>query len=134
MSSPEFSSPGSQPYREPPESNADASPRPADPPTSELLEQVLQETLSESAEPSFDPQQQLATLQSLARQYQGQPWEMEPVGRAVVHAILELRLSNQVVPQWDEMVTQVTQTLFDDPQAQERLRQFWARLCASVLS
>ena len=68
----------------------------------------------------------------VARRLQGHPFSLDPVVVQVVGALLEHHFRTwKISPvDWSRVSRQIATTLFDDPIAHERLKDFWTRLLA----
>lgn len=100
----------------------------------ELLDQILQTTLS-LGRGGNDPltPEELRTLTVVAKRRGGEPLSVE-TAMELVQAVLRLRFRALADSrdQWERMTRQIAETIFDDPQANERLRTLWALLCEAA--
>jgi hypothetical protein len=96
-----------------------------------FLDQVLNRAFQGGERPSAEVESAtLDELRRIAKTYQGHPLTVEPVAVELVHAVLARRAIRGEKPEsWQKMLTQVAESLFDDPASKERLEAFWARLC-----
>ena len=123
----------------------DQEPRPADdrppqgPPDSilekpdSILEKVVRETITQPP-PSATADWQ--AMQLVARRHAGEPLTPEPVGGELVEEILRRRLPLDDFPPeaLREMVSTVTDSLFEHPDIVARMENLWSKLCESVKS
>lgn len=95
-----------------------------------LLEQVLQATLAMG--PGDEPlrPEELRTLAAVAKRRQAEPLTIETVTE-LVQAVLRWRFRalSSSREQWERMTRQIAETIWDDPQAQPRMRQLFQLLC-----
>jgi hypothetical protein len=95
-----------------------------------VMEQVLEETLlSTESDRPLDADE----LQALARvglRHTGQPLSLEPVAVELVESILRHRFGERIEksPAWTEMPRAIAATLWDSPDAHQRLDRLWGRL------
>lgn len=98
-----------------------------------VLESVLRETLETSVgdsseEPLTDGE--MEALKDVARRYPGQLFSLEPVAIDLVEAMLhqQFPVRPESAEKWRAIATQVAQTLCEDRNSYERLRNLWKRL------
>jgi hypothetical protein len=92
-----------------------------------LLEQILRRTLS--AEQYAADAIELACVQALrevGRRRRGEPLSLEPVTVELVTAALQTFFDGMT--HWQTTVAAVSQTIFDDPVAHDRLSALWDQL------
>lgn len=96
----------------------------------QLLEEVLQATLQLSSADEPVRSEDLRKLAAAARRRCGEPFSVDTVTE-LVETVLRLRFRRVVESSalWDRMTRQIAATIYDDPQAQQRMRAFWQRLC-----
>jgi hypothetical protein len=99
-----------------------------------VLEDVLRQTASlYSFEPPVDPAD-LQPLQEVAARLGGTPFALDPVVNELVKAMLRRQLKafwtseEQLV----SVAERVAQTLFENPDAHDRLENLWLRLTAEA--
>lgn len=98
-----------------------------------VLEEVLKQTATlYSLEPTSEPAD-LEPLKEVARQFAGHPLELEPVGVELIFAALKHRMSRGFASDGEirTIAERVARTLFENPEAHERLSALWVRLSAS---
>ena len=96
----------------------------------QLLDEVLQATLQLSSPDEPLQPDELRKLVALARRRKTEPLSIETVAE-LVEMVLRLRFRRVVESSalWDRMTRQIATTIFEDPQAQKRMRSLWAQLC-----
>jgi hypothetical protein len=103
-------------------------------PNQELLEQVLQTTLAlgRGGNEPLSPEE-LRSLTAIARRRCKDPLSVETT-MELVQAVLRLRFRSLADSrtQWEKMTEQIAHTIFDDPQANERLQSLWKLLCEAA--
>ena len=100
----------------------------------ELLEAVLRTTLAASgSEETVDPQTRQA-LAEVALRHRGKPVRDPPVAQELVAAVLRDQFGAIVSAPaaWEDLTSQVAQTLLDDPAASRRLECMWLRLSGNA--
>ena len=99
----------------------------------QLLDQVLLETLQVTSSETALTADELRPLLALARLRKGEPLGAETF-RELVQTVLRLRFRSLVTSSslWDKLTRQIAQAIVDDPRTQERVQQFWARLCEAA--
>jgi hypothetical protein len=100
--------------------------------TDGLLDHVLEQTALESASDSGETSAS-AAARAVGRKHAGSPLVLDPVLIDLVEAML-LDQFQRAFPRenWRAVATEVAQRLFDDPESQARLHQFWQRLSVST--
>jgi hypothetical protein len=133
MSSGSQSSGSNQPPSGELEQSADSADRRPNP-NQELFEQVLQTTLSleRGGNEPLTPEE-LRTLTAVARRRGKDPLSLETT-QELIQAVLRLRFRSLADSrgQWERMTEQIAHTIFDDPQANERLQSLWKSLCEAA--
>ena len=113
---------------------AAASNEPADDPAvgSHMLDQILELTSGGEPRAGFVEAADVAAMREVANALAGQPFSLEPVVVELIHAVLELQFHKAGIPSATvrQMARHVATTLYDDPQARERLEILWSRLSA----
>ena len=115
-------SPGDRPFR-----SGDSTSR-------KVLEDVLRQTASfYSFEPPTDPAD-LQPLKEVAARLRGSPFELDPVAVELVTAMLRRQLKNfwTSEEQLASVSQRVAQSLFENPDAHDRLESLWLRLTAEA--
>lgn len=100
---------------------------------SSLLERVLSRTTDGAAAEAELTTLEWTALREVAQRYSGQSLELEPVGLALVRAILTTSFPQRMMAEttFEQMTAEIAATLFDDPWARKRLETLWARLTQS---
>ncbi len=105
-----------------------------------LLDAVIHETekLLEKASGQKPPQDDaeaadVAAVRAIAQRRRGEPFTLEPVVREIASALLEktFRRYLATTEEWNALVTELAHTLYDDPDAHDRLRRMWERMSGS---
>lgn len=100
----------------------------------ELLDQILQTTLSlgRGGNDPLSPEE-LRTLTAVAKRRGGEPLSVE-TAMELVQVVLRLRFRSLADSrdQWERMTRQIAETIFDDPQSNDRLRSLWTLLCEAA--
>jgi hypothetical protein len=95
-----------------------------------VMEKVLEETLrAVDSDPPLDASE-INSLAQIGRRYGGQPLSVEPMVVELVESILQQRFGQQIrsSAQWSDMPREIAQTLWDSPEAHQRLERLWGRL------
>ncbi|OYV84499.1 MAG: hypothetical protein B7Z73_15320 [Planctomycetia bacterium 21-64-5] len=94
-----------------------------------LLDRIVEETLHTDVEGNDDAED-LRLLRQVAARFPRAPFELQPVGVEMVCALVgpQYRRLLESEEAWLAMMHAVTQTLFDDPRARQRLESLWQRL------
>lgn len=102
----------------------------SDGPPESLLNEVLENTIPTESEPLAP--EELAAMQTIARQFSGQPLWLEPIGVALVESLLKLRMPAGVQSMTPEMAQSIAEAMFESPECKARLDNLWNQLCESV--
>jgi hypothetical protein len=99
---------------------------------SHMLDQILELTSGGEPKAGFVEPADVAAMRDVAKALGGQPFSLEPVVVELIHAVLELQFQKAGIPSATvrQMARQVATTLYDDPQARQRLETLWSRLSA----
>lgn len=112
------------------------SERPAEPiapagdPEEKLLDQVLQQTVSALDDPDRVAPECLEALRTVARRHRGQPLTAPDVATDLVDAAMKCgsAVCIQVGNDRQAMLSEIVETLLEDPPARARLEAVWALL------
>jgi hypothetical protein len=101
-------------------------------PSDSILGRVLEETIGEDAGPMTP--EEMEALRAVARRYHQEPFDLEPVGIALVESLLVLRLPDfqPNETKWHNMARQIATAFLESPPARSRLERFWKRQVASI--
>jgi hypothetical protein len=117
-------------------SSPDSQPRPSrgDSVSRRVLEDVLKQTASlYSFEPPTDPGD-LVVLKDVARRHPRAPFALDPVVVQLVRALLGRQLAGLWTSEdhLNAVSAQIAETLFENPETNERLEKLWTRLIGEV--
>lgn len=108
-------------FVEPPENTKESRDR-------ALLDEVLRETVTGETEALLP--EEFAALQDVARRLGDEAFAVEPIGTALVEALLKLRWNefNLQDSAWQDVTQSIADVLFDHPEVEDRLRRLWLGL------
>ena len=94
------------------------------------MEKILEETLLAADSDQPVDTEQLQALASIGLRHAGQPLSLDPIVIELVHSILRHRWGEQIQrsPAWSEMPRAIAVTLWESPNAHQRLDRLWDRL------
>jgi hypothetical protein len=99
-----------------------------------LLERVLRQTLADSDSGAALDDADREALLEVARRHRGEPFALEPVAVALVHAVLLTHFQGPSGSSefWRGVSLPIAGTLCDDPVMRGRMEALWDRLCERV--
>jgi hypothetical protein len=95
-----------------------------------VMEKVLEETLLAADSDQPIDAAELRALASVGRRHAGQQLSLDPIVVELVQSILRHRFGEpiQSSPAWGDMPRTIAQTLWESPEAHQRLDRLWDRL------
>lgn len=100
----------------------------------DFLKQVMSQTVAGMTSTRELSPQVFAALLAVARRYPGEPLSLDPIAVELVAACLQVQMpaiaAREALSR--RMYTWVATSLLDDPAAQQRLTELWARLGEAI--
>lgn len=99
-----------------------------------VLDDVLKATMSSDEALSLINEKTHEGFLKVAREYVGQELTLDPVGIALVRAVLGETLNDRLISktQQDRVGEEIAKSLFENPTASARLSAFWQKLQEAV--
>lgn len=99
-----------------------------------VLDDVLKATMSSDEALSLINARTHEGFLKVAREFSGQELTLDPVGIALVRAVLGETLGGRIVneSQHENMVSDIAASLFENPTASARLSAFWGKLQEAI--